>query len=316
MENFRGLPQGNNMKSNQTSWPELNYASFQSTRYLLHMIVQAIGKFKLHNPFEPHWANVALWLNARGLTTGLIKAPQGSFCIDLDMLQHKITITTTWGLMSEFKLAPMSVAQFTQLFFSHLRECKVDLEINLMPQEIANPIPFNQDTMPREYDKALATRWWQILLSSYWVMKRYHSRFDGETPPIGLMWGTFDIRDARYNGTPIQVTGMNASYIRRNAMNEAQVEVGWWPGNEAYPKPAYYAFTYPQPAGIELAKIKPANAKWNPSLMEFVLDYDAVRQSDQPEKDLLDFFESCYQAGSQLAGWPNNLISSGEPEKV
>ena len=294
-------------------WPALDYASFKSTSYLLHMGIQMVGKLKLNTPFEPHWSNVALWLTARGLTTGVIPYQGGAFTIELDLIHHQVMIITSWGLNDNFQLDSMSVENFNTQLFTILQKFKIMLTINTMPQEIAHPLAFEKDTLSQTYNKELANAWWRILLSSYSVMKRYHSHFNGETPPIGLMWGTFDLRDARYNGVPVATTGTNAGYIRRNAMNEAQVEIGWWPGNEAYPRPAYFSFTYPQPKGIETAKINPEKAHWDATLMEFILDYDNLRQSKYPEKDLLNFFESAYKAGTRLAGWNKTLITSGDP---
>jgi Family of unknown function (DUF5996) len=301
------------MKNNMDLWPELPYDKFKSTRYLLHMGVQAIGKFKLKTPFEPHWCNVPLWLTPQGLTSGLIPYELGVFSIDLDMILHKVIVTTSWGLSNSFDIESMSVAEFTQQLFLILEQSNIQQKINLMPQEIENPIPFNQDTKPQNYDKALANAWWRITLNTYCVLKKYHSHFAGVSPPIGLMWGTFDLRDARYNGERVPTTGINAGYIRRNAMDEAQVEAGWYAGNDMYQKPAFFSFIYPQPKGIEQSKIKPAKAYWNATLMEFILDYDELRKSSHPETDLLEFFESSYKVGSELAGWDRKYILKGEP---
>lgn len=297
----------------RNAWPELNYNEFKSTAHLLHMAVQVIGKLKLMTPFEPHWSNVALWLTAKGLTTGLIPYNQAAFGLDVDLQDHKIILKTTWGIIDSVSIESMSVAQLSEQILAMLQKAMIAVNINLKPQEIVNPIPFNQDVARQDYNKKLAHNWWQILISTYLVLKRYHSHYDGETPPIGLMWGTFDLRDARYNGNKITPTGINAGYIRRNAMNEAQVEVGFWPGNDAYQKPAFFSFIYPQPKDIENAKIKPAKARWDNKLFEFVLDYDDLRQSKQPAQDLLDFFESAFKVESQLAGWSSKLITTGEP---
>ena len=187
------------------------------------------------------------------------------------------------------------------------------MTINLMPQEIPNPISFDKDNDVRQYNFDLANRWWRILLSSYNVMQRYHSHFLGISPSIGLMWGTLDLRDARYKGSRIPTEGINSGYIRRNAMNDAQVEVGWCSGNEQYPQPAYFSFLYPQPKDIELVKVKPAKAKWNNAMGEFILDYDNVRTANDPAADLLAFFESTYQSESEKADWDPTWIGAGEP---
>ena len=47
---------------------------------------------------------------------------------------------------------------------------------------------------------------------------------------------------------------------------------------------------------------------------EFLFDYDDLRQSKDPDGDLLSFFESTYKAGAERAGWHPNLVGSGRPE--
>lgn len=300
-------------KTDFDAWPALPYDAFKPTAHLLHMAVQMLGKLKLTTPFEPHWANVGLWLTSRGLTTGLIPHGIGCFSIDLNIVDHEIRCLSTWGDNKTFPLKSMSVAEFYRKLFDLLLSMRVDIRINEQPQEIPNPVPFSQDKVECNYDPNLANAWWRILISSYRVMQRYHAKFTGRTPPIALMWGTFDLRDARYLGTTVPTTGINADYIRRNAMDAAQVETGWWSGNEAYQKPAYFSFIYPQPKEIERAKIKPSAAHWDQSLGQFILDYDAVRSAKDPEKDLMDFFESSYKIESEKAGWDKKLIGKGTP---
>lgn len=302
-----------NNATSSNPWPELPYAEFMPTMHLLHMGSQAIGKLKLYTPFEPHWDNVPLWLTSRGLTTGLIPYQSGSFSVDMDLIAHEIRIKTSWGKQGGFSITPSSVAQFVQTLLNILHGIGIDLKINPLPQEIPNPIPFDQDTQFYAYNATLANAWWRILISSYRVMQRYHAVFLGRTPPIGFMWGTFDLRDVRYNGTLIKPVAPNTDFLRRNAMDAALIEAGWWCGNPAYPRPAYYAFTYPQPAGIEQAKINPTAAHWDSTMGEFLLDYDVVRQSKNPEEELYAFLTSTYEVGAKLAGWDPKLIGTGKP---
>lgn len=294
-------------------WPELPYEKFISTEHLLHMGTQMLGKLKLLTPFEPQWANVALWITTRGLTTGPIPYKAEIFSISMDLIDHKIICMTNSGLIKEFKITSMSVAELYKNLFDALCSIDINLTINSKPQEIPDPIPFEQDTTQQIYNAKLANNWWKILLTSKNILQRYHARFTGKTQPIGFMWGTFDLRDARYNGVAVEPTGINSGYLRRNAMNEELIECGWWSGSPTYPRPAYYSFTYPQPEKIEQAKVKPAAAHWEPSKELFILDYDDVRKSKTPEDDLLSFFESTYNAGAELAGWDKKLTGSGKP---
>jgi hypothetical protein len=277
------------------------------------MGLQAIGKLKLKEPFEPQWGEVPLWLTSRGLTTGPIPYSGGAYEVTIDLVSHQVGCVTSWGTSSHFDLASKSVAEFVKQLFDLLRQAGIEPAINLKPQEVPNAILFDQDLHPRPYDPALVNAWWRILLSTQRVMQVFRARFKGKMQPIGLMWGTLDIRDVRYNGKPA-APGEKADYIRRNAMNEELIEVGWWSGSAAYPKPAFYSFTYPQPKEIEKAKVSPAGARWEPAMGEFLLDYDDLRQSKDPDGDLLSFFESTYNAGAATAGWDPHLIGSGRPE--
>lgn len=294
-------------------WPALPYAEFRATQYLLHMGLQALGKLKLSEPFEPQWAEVPLWVTERGLTTGPIPHKNGAYDVTVDLLSHSVGCATSWGTSGSFPIGPMPVCEFVSRLLGSLRDAGVDVAINMKPQEVANPIRFDQDTQPRPYEAELVNRWWRILLSTQRVMQLFHGRFNGKTQPIGLMWGTLDIRDVRYSGKPAS-PGEKADYIRRNAMNAELFEVGWWSGSEAYPKAAFYSFTHPQPKGIEHSKISPAAARWDPNMSEFLLDYDDLRMSSDADADLLSFFESTYKAGSELAGWDPSLSGSGTPE--
>lgn len=293
------------------AWPELPYDEFAPTAYLLHMATQAIGKLKLLTYFEPHWANVPLWVTSRGLTTGLIPYGNAAFSVELDLISHQIICLTSWGQAGSFALQPMSVANLSALLFKTLNNLGIDIKINTKPQEIPNPIAFEDDLQLRPYEAPLANAWFRILISSHRVLQSFHARFLGITPPIGLMWGTFDLRDARYQGDILDTQGID--FIRRNGMDDYQIESGWWHGSLAYPKPAYFSFAYPKPEGIEKVVIQPEASHWDNSLGEYILDYDDVRTAKNPESDLLEFFNSAYLAGAKRMGWDPKLVGEGRP---
>ena len=293
-------------------WPEFSYPAFASTQHLLHMGLQAIGKLKLHEPFLPQWAGVPFWLTARGLTTGPLSHAGGVFEVNVDLLADQVNVVTSEGRSEGFPLTSMSVARFVELLLDLLRRTGVDVPISLAPQEVADTTPFDRDTLTRTYDPALARAWWRILLSTRHVMQVFEGRFQGKTHPAALMWGTLDIRMALYNGKPAS-PGANVDYIRRNAMNAELVEFGWWSGSPQYPKAAFYAFTFPEPPGIADAAINPRHARWDKSMGEFILDYDDLRASSDPDGDLLAFFQSAYLAGATRAGWDPSLLGSGAP---
>jgi hypothetical protein len=199
------------------------------------------------------------------------------------------------------------------MLLDQLRNAGIDASISLIPQEVPDPVPFNEDKEQRPYDRDLVNAWWRIMLSVQRVLSVFQGRFTGKTQPIGLMWGTLDIRAALYSGKPAPISD-NTGFIRRNAMNAELMEMGWWSGDPAFPKPAFYSFTYPQPNGIENAKIGPQAARWDSGMGEFLLEYDDLRRSSDPDRDLLTFLETTYDAGATAAGWDPALLGSGRPE--
>lgn len=293
-------------------WPELFYPEFKITLYLLHRLVQMMGKLKLLAPFEPHWGNVALWPTAQGLTTGPIPYKSDFFSVSLNLLTHQCTFKHSSGKNTSFQVMSGSIKQLFQTFTESLHQLNLNIEINPFPQEIPNAISFLEDETNLYYDPIQATAWWQALMSSYRVLERYHARFNGISPSVGFMWGTFDLRDARYLNVPVDTHKLG--FIERNAMDVKQIEAGWWAGNEIYPRPAYYSFAYPKPNGIENSKIEPKEASWNTQLGEFILDYEVVRQSSDPESMLLEFFNSAYKLGATFSDWDPALINPGKPK--
>ena len=87
------------------------------------------------------------------------------------------------------------------------------------------------------------------------------------------------------------------------AENEENFSCGFWPGNENYPKPAFYSYIYPAPKGLENVKIKPKEAAFSSQLGEFILDYDSVRKSESASELIIEFLNSTYEESAKLAGW-------------
>ena len=65
------------MSANPDRWPELPYAAWADTAATLQLWTQIVGKIKLaRTPWLNHSWHVALYVSARGLTTGPI--PDGA----------------------------------------------------------------------------------------------------------------------------------------------------------------------------------------------------------------------------------------------
>jgi len=286
-----------------TAWPELRLEAWKDTYATLHMWTQIVGKVRLAlSPRINHWWEVALYVNAVGLTTSAIPYKQLVFEIQFNFLEHKLTIAICDGQQRVLQLRPQSVAAFYAEFMSALETLGIDVHIWPMPVEIPNPIRFDRDTQHASYDPEYAQRFWRILTLVDPVFKEFRGRFVGKHSPIHFFWGSFDLASTRFSGRRAPER-KDADPITREAYSHEVISAGFWPGGGDVKGAAFYAYAAPEPAGFKTAQVRPEKAFYSP-LGEFLLMYDDVRQSTEPEKLLMEFLQSTYEAGANLGNWP------------
>jgi hypothetical protein len=293
--------------SSQAAWPDLPYGAWKDTLDTLHMNVQIVGKVRLSlTPFEPQWANVPLYLTARGLTTTPMECAGLIFQIDVDLIEHQVVIQTVRGEVRRVPLTARPVAEFYADFMSNLGALGIQAGFRPIPSEVSDPIPFAEDTVHATYEPELAHRFWRVLSQVDLVLKEHRSRYRGRHTQVHFFWGTFDLAYSRFNGRPA-TPPPGAGIIERLGGDAEQVCCGFWPGHARFPQPAFFSYTYPKPAEIERQTIEPAKASWSPELGEFALLYEDVRKSASPRDSMLRFFESTYAAGARQARWDPGL---------
>jgi hypothetical protein len=97
----------------------------------------------------------------------------------------------------------------------------------------------------------------------------------------------------------------------REAYSHEVSSCGFWPGGGTVTAPAFYAYAYPQPDGFAAAPVRPTAAHWDDELGEFLLSYDAMRRSEDPDASLLAFAESTYEAAADLGKWDRAALERG-----
>jgi hypothetical protein len=289
-------------------WPALKHDAWHDTQLTLQLWTQIVGKIRLRQqPLVNHWWNVALYVTSNGLTTSLMPYSEGrDFEITFDFQEHALHIRDCDGGARSIALKPMSVAEFYRLVMAALDALDLPVRINMKPNEVTDPIPFDQDTQHASYDKAYVERFWHVLLQADRLCKTFRANFLGKASPVHFFWGSFDLAETRYSGriAPPHPGGIPnlPDWVTREAYSREEHSVGFWPGMPGLDA-LFYAYAYPEPAGFADAKIKPGAASWNPNLKEFVLPYEAVRTSKDPDRAVLDFFESTYEAAANLGKW-------------
>jgi Family of unknown function (DUF5996) len=305
-----------NGASNQ--WPALPFAEWKDTAITLHMWTQIVGKIRLAlSPWTNHSWHVTLYVTSRGLTTSPIPHGTSTFEIRFDFIDHELRILKSDGAVRVLKLRPQPVAKFYREVMNALAEMKLPVTINTTPNEIENPIPFDQDEEHRSYDREYANLFWCVLVQSDRVFKEFRSRFCGKCSPVHFFWGSFDLAVTRFSGRPAppHPGGVPhlADEITREAYSQEVSSLGFWPGNAAAPTPLFYSYAYPEPPGFAQAKIQPESAFYEAKLREFILPYDAVRTAEKPDEVLLDFAQSAYDAASKLGKWDRDALEEKKP---
>ena len=291
-----------------TGWPALDWPAWRETAQHLHLMTQIVGKVRLaHTPWLNHGWHVALYPGARGLGTGPIAVGDATVELDFDLLDSQLRLSHSNGGTRTVALGTGSVADFYRDVLAALDALGAPTRIGPRPNEIADAIPFAEDTAIRPYDAAAVRDFHRALLSVTGVFARYRTGFLGKASPVHFFWGSFDLAATRFSGRvaprhPGGVPGL-PDPVTCEAYSHEEASAGFWPGSDAYPKAAFYAYAYPAPHGYADASVAPDAAHWDSALGEFVFDYDDVRTAADPAAALLEFLESTYDAAARLGRW-------------
>ena len=295
-------------------WPSLPYENWSDTLHSLHMKMQIIGKVKLAlNPFLNQWWQVAFYLNMKGMTTGLIPYEDGVFEIEFNFIDHNLSIRLSNNQLKVIPLFPSPVAVFYRDFMDILESMGINVVINTVPCEVPDPVKFELDNEKKSYDKDFVHTWWKILIQTQKVFESFRSGFRGKSSPVHFFWGSFDLCETRFTGKPCAIPE-GADIILKFAENEENFTFGFWPGNKNYPHPAFYSYFYPAPEGIETAG-NSGQKYYNTNLKEYILDYQEVIDSQNPEELILKFLNETYDIGARTAGWDVESLKAEIPAK-
>ncbi|MEN7551887.1 DUF5996 family protein [Rapidithrix thailandica] len=295
--------------TDKTTLPELPLHEWQATKLTLHLILQIIGKIRLKmTPRKNHWWYVTEYLSPKGITTGPVYYEDGfnSFEIVLNVHKSQLEINNSQG---EEKIIPLSegisVADIYQKLMHSLDSFHCRPTIVDKPFDVGVEKRFQDLTEYNHYDITYVKRFWRILGWVDSVMKEFSGRFYGKTCPVHLYWHHMDLAVTRFSGNQCPALDPGARLSDKDAYSHEVISFGFWAGDETVQEPAFYAYTYPSPNGLDKEPLSPEGAIWvdsNDSPMAFYT-YENLRKEKNPREALLSFFESSYQAGAKLANW-------------
>jgi hypothetical protein len=300
-------------------WPALSYPEWKDTLATLHLWTQVVGKVRLmRTPWLNHSWHVVLYVTARGITTSPIPDGERTFEVCFDFIDHELDIVTSDGRVETMVLRPMTVSSFYREFMSRLSRLGISVRIHPVPNEIPDGIRFDQDETHASYDAGQANRFWCALWHVDRVFKRFRTRFQGKSSPVHFFWGGFDLALTRFSGRtapkhPGGIPNM-PDWVAQEAYSHEVASAGFWPGADFHPEAVFYAYAYPEPPGYPKAEVRPAGARYDQELREYLLPYEDVRRTPDPEATLLDFLQSAYEAAANLAQWDRAALD--RPERL
>jgi hypothetical protein len=310
----------------QAAWPELPYAVWKDTYATLHLWTQIVGKVRLaQTPWLNHSWHVVLYVSARGLTTSPIPFGDRTFQLDFDFLDHVLRASTGEGDQREVALFPRSVADFYAEIMHSLAELGIEVHINELPNEIPDAIRFSEDHVHAFYDRDYAERHWRVLLQVNRVLHKFRTSFIGKCSPVHFFWGSFDLAVTRFSGrrAPLHPGGVPnlPDAVAQEAYSHEASSAGFWPGSVGVEYPAFYSYAYPEPPGFSSAPIRPKEAFYSEDLREYILPYDTVRSASDPDRLLMDFLMSTYEAAAVAGKWDRAALeccigAPGRPRRL
>jgi hypothetical protein len=296
-------------------WPRLVFSEWRDTALTLQLWMQVVGKVRLGlTPWLNHSWQVPFYVTARGLGTSPIPSAGEAIDLEFDFFQHRLVGRSSRGTVAAFDLKPMSVADFYAAVLQLLQKLGVTVTINPLPSELPDPVAFADDRRERSYDADAVHRFWRVLLQVDRLLKHFRTAFLGKASPVHLFWGGFDLAVTRFSGrrAPLHPGGIPglSDRVTREAYSHEVSSAGFWPGSDPFPRAAFYSYAYPQPPGFEAASV-PDGATYDAAMGEFVLPYDVVRASADPDALVMAFLQATYAATASLGAWDRDALECG-----
>jgi hypothetical protein len=295
-------------------WPTLSYDQWSETCDTLHGHTQVLGKLAVAlAPPEPELQHAALRVSARGWETLPLPAPDGSGSLiaALDLHTHEALAEHSDGGVRRVALTPdRSVGEVTRELLGEIRALAGAVEINPTPQEVPWSVPLDEDDEHARYDTDQVATYFTAATEAALVLAAFRAPYRGRSTPVNAWWGSFDLAVSLFSGQPAEPP--SDDFIMRNSMDAQEVAVGWWPGDTRYRQAAFYAYAHPAPEGFAGATFSPPAARWEQTLGEYILDWEDVRQDDDPPGSALEFARSAFRHACLVCEWDPQLAATAE----
>jgi hypothetical protein len=217
-------------------------------------------------------------------------------------------VVTSSNGKTTLPLAGGTVADFYRKFVDAVAVLGIPAPRTTLETEIPGALHFDADTVDRPYDAGLARQMWRAYASVTSALSLWQSAYIGPRPPVGIMWGGFDLFAPRYNGRSL-VPPHDRPIFQQNSMNGEVVAVGFSLGDSQSRAAGFYAYVSPPPAGIQAADFGVKEAVYESAAGLVALPWEVVRASKNPQDTVLRFADAVYAAAVKLGGWPHDWLN-------
>ncbi|MFI9507402.1 DUF5996 family protein [Nocardia sp. NPDC052566] len=289
--------------------PAIPLESWRPTKETLHRFAQVVGKVALAQGIRRnHWWHMTYRLTARGWTTVPLGTARNGpvFTCAFDFFDHVLRIATTHGVEVEIELIDQSVSSFYGDVMNGLSDLGVDVVLpHPHPFDLPDKTrPFEDDTEHANYDPDKVRHAFRVLSQVGQILEEFGATYSGKISPVQLFWHSFDLAVQRFSDRRIDMPA-SVDSVTREAYSREVISAGFWFGDDKVPAPTFYSYVAPEPGGLSDRILRPPAARWVSAGSGHTaqLAYDDARKADDPVGAALQFFQSVYENGSELAGW-------------
>jgi hypothetical protein len=286
------MPMIDRSETRDAVWPAVDVSTWAPTKKSFHLYAQMLGKLRVAlSPVQPNWMFTALFLSARGLTTGPMPWRSTSVEASLDIFTSELIVERSTGDSRRIALLPVrTVAEIYAALQTALGDLGVACTISPIPQELPDTTPLPEDRRPAEYDPVAVLRWFQAATATATVFDEWRAPFFGRNG-IQVWWGALDVALILFNGKHV-TPPTDRGYIMKYDLDAELMAAGLYYGDETT-APFFYAYIFPQPANAERLPI--------------------VRDAADPAATLRAFLGAVYEQCFAAAGWDRAALSYAAP---
>ena len=269
----------------ELSLPDLSLGGWRATRDTVQAYAEILsGVRKALAPRQKHWWHISLRVVATGLTTTPIVIGDRVVELLLNLVDHRLQITTNRGERTDIALSGQAAGDFCDQVLKALDGLSVRPAVDRAAFAALGA---------RTYDKVAVARFWQVLPLVDGALKQLKSEHRAESGDVQFWPHHFDVAVLLFTGRRVP----GADPADEESADE-NMNFGFLPGDDGIPEPYFYATAYPTPAGISQA-VLPHGAYWHTEgWTGAVLKYAKWRTQSRPMERLLEYLRAARDAAA------------------